>query len=134
MSARLAALALLFAAAAASAASPPRVYVLTWATEGATLPEQRALREEADRQLREELTRRGAAVVEAKRAGRSAIVLSSRLEVLPGALELKVVGLRRFDKKLLGAIKMKASGSNRTAQLRAIVKRACHEADRLEQR
>jgi hypothetical protein len=134
MSARLATLALLLTAAVTFAASPPRVYVLTWVTEGAAGAEQQALRDEADRQLRAELERRGAVVVEAKRAGRTAIVLSSRLEVLPGAMKLQVLGVRRADRKLLGSISMKASGASRTAQLKAIVKRASHEADQLERR
>lgn len=130
MSARLLAVASLLGAALVFAATPSRVYVVSW-SEGDRSPEVRALTELADRELREELLRRGAAVVESSPAPSGAIVLRPSLEVLPGALKLNVVGLRSTDRALLGTISTKASGSTRSAQLRAVVKRACHEADQL---
>ena len=83
---------------------------------------------QADQQLREELRRRGASVVEGQ-PGAAAIVLKPSLEVFPRAMELHLVGVR--DQKLLGTISMKAAGSSRDAQLRALVTRACVEAEQL---
>lgn len=62
----------------------------------------------------------------------SAILLKPRLEIFPKALELNVVGVRGADQKLLGTISMRAAGSSRQAQLKALVTRACAEADQLE--
>lgn len=123
MSARLALVLMLLTATGGSAASAPkRVYVVRW-QGGAQSVEGRALIAQADRQLRDELQRRGASVVESARA---AIVLKPSLEIFPKALKLNVIGVR--DQKLLGTISMKAAGSNRDAQLKALVSRACSEA------
>ncbi|GMU62377.1 MAG: hypothetical protein AMXMBFR34_41400 [Myxococcaceae bacterium] len=121
--------AVLLAPPAASAASS-RAFVVRWAE--ASLPEQRALVEQVDRQLREELERRGADVVDVRSADSSTIVLTARLEVLPGAVRLHVVGLRGADRALLGTISTRASGSSRAAQLRAVVQQVCLEASRFE--
>ena len=102
---------------------------MSWASTGEASPERSALIAQADRQLREELRRRGASVVEGQGL-RAAIVLKPSLEVFPRALKLSVVGVR--DQKLLGTISTRAAGSNRDAQLRAIVNRACVEADLFE--
>ena len=102
---------------------------MTWSSGADASPERRALIEQADRQLRDELRRRGAFVVEAQTSA-ATIVLKPSLEIFPRALKLNLVGVR--DQKLLGTISTKAAGSNRDAQLRAIVNRACVEADQLE--
>ena len=128
MSARLALAILLLAGTMVSGAAPHRVYVVSWGQGGDVSPEGRSLIAQADRQLRDELRRRGASVLEGQ-PGAAAIVLKPRLEVFPRAMELQLVGVR--DQKLLGSISMKAAGSNREAQLRALVSRACAEADRL---
>ncbi len=127
MSARLALTLMLLTATGGSAASAPqKVYVVRWQS-GSQSAEARALIAQADRQLRDELQRRGASVVE---NARTAIVLKPSLEIFPKALKLNVIGVR--DQKLLGTISMRAAGSNRDAQLKAIVSRACAEADSFE--
>lgn len=120
------ALLLLSGMVAPAASAPRRVYVVRWAAVGESV-ESRALVAQADRQLRDELMRRGASVVE---QSSQAIVLKPSLEVFPRALKLNVVGVR--DQRLLGTISTKAAGSNREAQLKAIVGRACVEAELLE--
>ncbi|MCC6338039.1 MAG: hypothetical protein IT380_29105 [Myxococcales bacterium] len=77
-------------------------------------------------------SRRGADVVDVRSADSSTIVLTARLEVLPGAVRLHVVGLRGAERALLGTISTRASGSSRAAQLRAVVKQVCLEASRFE--
>ena len=124
MLARLAFGALLLVGTLASSARPQRVYVVKWGSGIDASPERRALTEQLDRQLRDELRRRGASVVE---QSVQAIVLKPSLEIFPRALKLNLVGVR--DQKLLGTISMKAAGSNREAQLRAVVNQACLEAD-----
>lgn len=127
MSARLALVLMLLTATGGSAApASKKVYVVRWQS-GAQSTEARALIAQADRQLRDELQRRGASVVE---SASTAIVLKPSLEIFPKALKLNVIGVR--DQKLLGTISMKAAGSNRDAQLKAIVTRACAEADAFE--
>lgn len=127
MPARLALAALLlFGSLGAAAPAPRRVYVLSWSTGGEASPERSALTAQVDRQLRDELRRRGATVVE-RPGATAAIVLKPSLEIFPRALKLSLVGVR--DQKLLGTFSTKAAGSNRDAQLKAIVSRACLEAD-----
>lgn len=111
---------------APAAGAPRRVYVVRWAGAGDSV-ESRALVAQADRQLRDELMRRGASVVE---QSSEAIVLKPSLEIFPRALKLSVVGVRQ--QRLLGTISTRAAGSNRTAQLEAIVFRTCVEAELLE--
>ena len=111
---------------APAASAPRRVYVVRWTGVGESL-EGRALVAQADRQLRDELTRRGGSVVE---QSTHAIVLKPSLEIFPRALRLSLVGLK--DQRLLGTISTKAAGSNREAQLKAIVGKACSEAELLE--
>lgn len=130
MFARFALGTLLLVGTLGSAATAPKVYAVSWSqVEGSS--ERRALTEQIDRQLRDELRRRGATVVDVNAAG-SAILLKPRLEIFPRALELNVVGVRGADRKLLGTISMRAAGSSRQAQLKALVTRACAEADQLE--
>ncbi len=111
-----------------AAASPRRTYVLNWGTTNELSAEDRALIEKCDRQLRAELLRRGATVTDRKDA-RTAIVLRPTLEVLPQGLKLEMIGMRNADKKLLGSVSVKAGGASRDAQLRALVKHVCSEAD-----
>jgi hypothetical protein len=80
---------------------------------GAPRDEARSLNDQVDQQLR---------------TCRTAHVLKPRLEVLPQALRLKVVVLRGSDRAVLGSITTKAGGSNRTAQVRALVAHVCREA------
>lgn len=129
MLARLVVGAFLLTGMLSPAATPQRVYVVKWAGSE-TSPERRALIEQADSQLREELRRRGA-VVDVQPGNRNAIVLTPSLELYPQALKLNLVGMRSGDKSILGTISTKASGSSRAAQLRAAVRRAVHEADQL---
>lgn len=128
MLARLVFGALLLTGACVTAAAPQRVYVVTWAGASQASAEQRALVAQADVQLREELRRRGALVGASDT--RAAIVLTPSLEVFPTGLRLNLVGVR--DRSLLGTISTRASGSTREAQLRAVVQRACREADQLQ--
>lgn len=131
MLARLALFAVLLAASSVNAASHGRVYAVRWERGGDVTPERRALIEQVDRRLREELRRRGATVVESSSES-ALIVLTPSLEVLPKGLSLKLVGVRGVDRRVLGAVSMRASGGNRDAVLRAIIARACLEADQLE--
>lgn len=131
MRARIALGALLLVGTVASAAVPQRLYVVSWGNPGQCTPERRALMEQFDRQLRDELSRQGAAVVDRKDP-RGAIVLRPSLEVQARTLKLNLVGLRSSDQKLLGSASVKASGASRAAQLRALVKRACAEADQFD--
>ncbi|MDP1826260.1 MAG: hypothetical protein Q8L48_23535 [Archangium sp.] len=127
---RLSLLTLLLAATLAHAAEP-RLYVLTLATSADASPERRVLIEQFDRRLRAELRDRGATVLD-KKDHRAAVVLAPRLDVSKRGLKLNLVGLRSADQKLLGSVTMKASGSSRDAQLRAIVTRAGLEAGLFE--
>ncbi len=88
MFARFALGTLLLVGTLGSAATAPKVYAVSWSqVEGSS--ERRALTEQIDRQLRDELRRRGATVVDVNAAG-SAILLKPRLEIFPRALELNV--------------------------------------------
>jgi hypothetical protein len=129
---RLALAGLVLAGAVVCAAPQRRVYVVTWAGEADASPERRALLDQADQQLREALVRRGASVVDAQGSSPGAILLRPRLEVLPQALKLDVVGLRSSDRSVLGTVSTKASGSTREAQLKAVVQRASAEVDGLQ--
>lgn len=115
--------AVVLGAALAPAGAPSRVYVVQWAGAAAA---QDVLTQELDRALKDELARRGGAVVSRPRAG--AIVLSARLEVLPRGLRLEVLGLRGADRAVLGSISTKASGASRAAQVRAVARRVGAEA------
>lgn len=121
--------AVLLGAPLAFAAPAPRTYVVQWSSARATA-EQDTLVQQLDRALKDELTRRGAAVVERHRAG--VIVLSTRVEVLPRGLKLEVLGLRGADRSVLGTITTKVTGASRAAQVRAVVQRVCSEAALLE--
>lgn len=125
---RLALGTLLLVGTMVSGAAPRRVYVVSWGSSGDASPEGRSLIAQADRQLRDELRRRGGSVVEGQ-PGAAAIVLKPSLEVFPKSMELRLVGVR--DQQLLGTISMKAAGSSREAQLRALVTRAGAEVDQL---
>lgn len=128
MRTRLTLCALLLCGAFATA-SPRRTYVVNWGTTDGLSAADRALIEKCDRQLRAELHRRGATVTDRKDA-RTAIVLRPSLEVLPtGGLKLEMIGMRNADQKLLGSVSVKAGGASREAQLRALVKHVCSEAD-----
>lgn len=127
MLARLVLGAVVFTSLTASAATPVRAYVVRWA--GGDSGEARALVAQLDAKFREALALHGAAVIDAARPGHKAVVLTSRLEVLPGALRLEVVGLR--DRAVLGTFSLKASGASRAAQVRALAKQATLEAVQL---
>ena len=128
---RLSLAALLLAATLATASEPARVYVVSWGTSVERSAEKRSVVEQFDRKLRDELRRRGATVVD--RADHSpAIVLRPRLEVSAKGLKLNLVALRSADQQLLGSISLKAAGASRDAQVRALVTRACLEAEELQ--
>lgn len=94
--------------------------------------ERRVLVEQAQRRLRAELRRRGVTVLErGPGTSRNVIVLTPRLEVVPGGLSLKLVGVRGDDRSLVGTVTTRARGSNRAAVLDALVSRACDEAIQL---
>lgn len=116
---------ILLLATGSSAVSTRRVYAVSWARQA----ESSALVSELDRQLRDELVRRGASVVE--KVGPTTVVLKPSLQVLPGALRLDVLGVRAVDQQLLGTINAKASGASRTAQLKALVKHVGAESEAL---
>lgn len=130
MSTRLLLIAFLLAAAQVHGATQPRVFAVSWSQADAS-PERRALIGEIDRQLRDELRRRGATVIDGD-ARRANIVLRPSLEVFPGALKLSLVSVRTLDQKLLGAISTKASGASQPALVRALVARTATEAAQLE--
>ena len=119
---------MLLAAAGLSCATAPsgRVYRVTW---GSTDPSSEGLAAQLDHQLREELQRRGATLI-ADTDPRAAIILRPNLSVTAHGLELNLAGVRSTDQQLIGSASMKATGSSRNAQVAAIVKRACLEADR----
>lgn len=123
----------MLAAFVASADPPRRVYLVTSPLPGGLSPESLALRAEFEFQLRDELRRRGATVLERQDERVSAIVLRPRLEILPRGLSLELVGVRSGDKKLLGSISVKAGGATREAQLKALVRHACFEASQFDQ-
>lgn len=131
MRARLVLGALLVASLVSTAAQPRRVYCVTWGAADATSTEGRALTAQLDRQLRDELQRRGALVID-REDPRAAIILRPHLDVTPRTLSLRLVGVRSGDQQLLGSVSMKATGSSRNAQVKAIVSRACLEADRFQ--
>lgn len=126
MLARLVMLTVLLMAGGSSAVSGARVYAVSWSRASSASPE---LVQQVDLQLREELKRRGAFVVD--RAGPSTILLKPDIEVSPTSMRLNVVGVRAVDQKLLGTISAKASGASRSAQLKALVKRVCAESEQL---
>jgi hypothetical protein len=130
MFARLAIVMTFLAASSVQGALNPRVYALSWSQAEST-PERSALVGEVDRQLRDELRRRGATVIDGD-ARRASIVLKPSLEILPGGLKLSLVSVRAADQKLLGAISTKASGASQKALVRALVTRTCNEATQLE--
>ncbi len=131
MFARLLLFAALLASSVVAGASPRRVYAVRWNAPSESSAEQRALIDEVDSQLRAELRKRGASIVDGASVA-SAIVLRPSIEILPSALRLNVIGVRGADQKLLGTISAKAAGSSRSAQLKALVTRACAEAEQLE--
>ena len=116
---------------ACTASSPRRLYRVTWASAVAATPEGPALTAQFDRQLRDELQRRGAILIDSQDP-RAAIILRPNLSVTARGLELNLAGVRSADQQLLGSVSMKATGSSRNAQVEALVKRACVEADRFE--
>ncbi|MGV3623914.1 MAG: hypothetical protein ACO1OB_24060 [Archangium sp.] len=126
MLARLAMLTVLLTAGGSSAVSSVRVYAVSWSRTSSASPE---VVQQVDVQLREELKRRGASVVD--RVGPSTILLKPEIEVLPTAMRINVLGVRAVDQKLLGTISAKASGASRTAQMKALVKRVCAESEQL---
>lgn len=124
--------ALLVAASLVSAAPPPRrVYSVTWDSKSDASSEDRALTVQFDQHLRDELHRRGALVVD-RGDPRAAIILRPRLDVTALGVQLEMIGVRSADQHLLGSVWVKATGSSRDAQLKAIATRACVEADRFE--
>ena len=123
--------ALILVATLASAAEPARTYVVSWGTSVERSAEKRAVVEQFDRKLRDELHRRGAIVLDRDNHS-PAIVLRPRLEVTAKGLRLNLVALRSGDQQLLGSISLKAAGASREAQVRALVTRACLEAEELQ--
>ncbi len=113
------------------ATPPQRVYVVVSPNPGALSPESRELREQFELRLGEELRRTGATVIDRQDARTTAIILRPNLEILPQGLKLNVVAVRSGDRKILGSISVKAGGSTREAQLRALVRHACSEANEL---
>lgn len=130
MFARLAIVMTFLFASGVLGAMSPRVYAVSW-SQAEVSGERRALVGEVDRQLRDELRRRGATVIDGD-ARRAAIVLKPSLEIVPGGLRLSLVSVRTADQKLLGAISTKASGASQQALVRALVARTCNEATQLE--
>ena len=108
-----------------ASANPHRVYEVSWGKEGDAPAEQRALIDQVDRGLRDELRR-------CAEGPADAVILRPSLEISPRSLKLSLVVMRSADRKLLGMISAKASGSSRDAQLRAIFARVCREASLLE--
>lgn len=133
MFARLALGLALLTATSVNAVSRSRIYVISAATRGPAAENELNARVRV--QMRHELEKRGAFVIDVvdylDGAAPSAIMLRPSVEILPSALQLNVVGVRAADQKLLGTISAKASGASREAQVRALVARACAEAEQL---
>ncbi len=128
--AQLAAMGCFLWGAAAQAEEPAQgklVYAVAWTS--ASAGQDRAVVEQADKQLRAELTRRGARVVREGQV-RDAIVLMPKLEVSPEAVSLSLVKVGA-DRALLGAVKARAAGPHRDAKLQKLVERAVDEVARL---
>lgn len=123
----------LLSATSVNAVSRSRIYVITAGKR--TQQAENELNARVRSQMRVELERRGALVADVVEyidgTVPSAIVLRPSIEILPSALKLNVVGVRAGDQKLLGTISAKASGANRDAQVKALVSRACAEAEQL---
>ncbi|MBE2248596.1 MAG: hypothetical protein IAE78_03530 [Myxococcus sp.] len=130
MFARLAVAAALLVGAPLQAATAPRVYAVRWDRTTASA-EGRALIDQVDARLREELKRRGATVVDGA-IGPSGIVLKPTVERLHQGLKLKLIGLRGPEQRMVGAVSMQATGKNSDAVMKALVTRACLEADQLD--
>jgi hypothetical protein len=127
-----AALFLLMLLSTPGAATQRRVYAVAWAAGSDRTANQQALRQEVDRRLKDELTRRGGLVVEVVDADASALLLQPTVEELPRGLSLKLVGVRGPQHLLVGAVSTKAQGRDRAAVMKALVESACVEAERLE--
>ena len=127
-------LAAVFGGAAMFPAQAPKrdvpVYVVAWVAEQQASASQRAMVEQVDRELREELGRRGV-VVSGNDAVAGAIVLVPHLEILPDAVKLSLVEVSFPGRAVVGSVSAKVSGSGRTPQLRALINRAVDEADQL---
>ncbi|MDX2012320.1 MAG: hypothetical protein SFW67_19145 [Myxococcaceae bacterium] len=125
MSSRLVLLLVLLAAPLADARLGTRAWVVRWDT--ASSLDAQGVAADIDAGLREALRQRGGEVLEAPRT--DAIVLRPSVVVEDSAVRLKVVGVDAGTKQVLGSISLRAAGTRRAAVVRALVSRACAEAE-----
>ncbi|MCU0697458.1 MAG: hypothetical protein MUC96_13105 [Myxococcaceae bacterium] len=125
MSSRLVLLLVLLAAPLADARLGSRAWVLRWDTTSSL--DAQGVVADIDAGLREALRQRGGEVLEAPR--KDAIVLRPSVVVEDRAVRLKVVGVDAVTRQVLGSISLRAAGPRRSAVVRALVSRACAEAE-----
>jgi hypothetical protein len=125
MPSRLVLLLVLLAAPLADARLGTRAWVLHWDTTSSL--DAHGVAADIDTALRQALRQRGGEVLEAPR--HDAIVLRPSVVVEDRAVRLKVVGVDGATRQVLGAISLRAAGTRRDAVVRALVNRACLEAE-----
>jgi hypothetical protein len=125
MSSRFALLLTLLAAPLSEAGTARRAWVVRWDAPSSS-PETRALAAEIDAGLRDVLRRRGAQVLEAPSG--DAIVLRPTVTVESSGVRLSMIGVSSTTRQVLGSISLRAAGPRRPALVRALVTRACDEA------
>jgi hypothetical protein len=125
MPSRLVLLLVLLAAPLADARLGTRAWVLHWDTTSSL--DANGMAAAIDAGLRAALRQRGGEVLETPR--RDAIVLRPSVVVEDRAVRLKVVGVDGATRQVLGAISLRAAGARREALVRALVTRACDEAE-----
>ncbi len=126
MSSRLVLLLGLLAAPLSEAGAARRAWVVRWDSPS-TSPETRALAAEIDAGLRDLLRRRGAQVLEAPTG--DAIVLRPSVTMESSGVRLSMIGVSSATRQVLGSISVRAAGPRRPALVRALVTRACDEAE-----
>jgi hypothetical protein len=122
---RFALLLVLLAAPLADARPGARAWVLRWDVSSSL--DAHGVAADIDTALRQALRQRGDEVLEAPR--HDAIVLRPSVVVEDRAVRLKVVGVDGATRQVLGAISLRAAGTRRDAVVRALVNRACLEAE-----
>ncbi|MFT3838635.1 MAG: hypothetical protein QM723_16775 [Myxococcaceae bacterium] len=106
------------------------VYAVAWTDAQQSTMASRAIQDQVDQQLRAELARRGAAVVNAGEKSREAIVLKPRLLVDQDGTTFTVLKVGA-DRQVIGSVKTKVRGPQRDEKLRKLVQKAVEEVARL---
>lgn len=106
------------------------VYAVAWTDAQQSTMASRAIQDQVDQQLRAELARHGAAVVNAGERSREAIVLKPRLLVDQDGTTFTVLKVGA-DRQVIGSVKTKVRGPQRDEKLRKLVQKAVEEVARL---